>query len=326
MALNDSHEISKATKQRVRDEAARMRYVRNGIAVDLQRRKTDQILFITEDPARPYFADAIDTLERATSAFGFDLIISTANAVNRQRATHFLYEQRADAIICWSSFISNDALNQTASVDRPIFVYGRDPATVTNPNVYNIQVQRERAGYEITDYLIRRGFRQLLFVHSGTGSLGSTYRRDGFVRAAEQHPQVTGSIIEAEDATYESGYRITRDRIFERIRGHGVDAIIYANDDMAVGGLRFLISRDIRVPQDISVAGYDNYPIGTMIWPTLTTVDLHERDVMSWTATLLQDLIVNGVDPSCVQEQAAARQFVSEVVERDSVRKEHAHD
>ncbi len=322
MALNNSQEIGELTKRKVQEKARELNYIRNGSAVDLQRQRTNTVLFITEDPARPYFADAIKILEEVLNTLNLDLVIITANNYKKRNSLRFLREQRADAVVCWSEFVDYETLNMCASDSMPIFVLGRNTSKLTNPNIYNVSIERSRAGYEITKYLIMLGFKNLVFVHNVQNSIGSNYRRNGFERAVDENTIVQGTIVNAQGSDYDSGYQATQKLLLPLVKNKQIDCIVYSTDDMAAGGLNCMLQSNIKIPDDVSITGYSNYPISKMLRPKLTTVELHEQEIMRVTAEALKRVVCKQESSEKIKTNLAKEFISSEIIERESVKRE----
>jgi len=138
MALNDSPEIGQKTKAKIREAAKAMNYIKNGTALDLQRKKTNIVLLITDNPTRPYFTDSLQVIQSELLKHNMDLVIIAATNKHTATAERFISENRADAIICMSKFITDEIVNDYASRNMPIIVMGRTPDLITNPFVVNV--------------------------------------------------------------------------------------------------------------------------------------------------------------------------------------------
>ncbi|WP_138314761.1 LacI family DNA-binding transcriptional regulator [Enterococcus faecium] len=318
MALNDSKEIGEKTKRRVREKANELNYVKNGSAIDLQRKKTNTVLFITDDPTSSYFVDALSVLEKAIEKFSLDLVIVTSNEHKSESSVRFLSEQRADAVVCWSQFIDDEVLSSCASERMPIFVLGRRLEKLTNPYIFNVPINRNRAGEEMTEFLIAEGFKNIIFVHNENNSIGSIYRMDGFNRVIKAHQEVSGRIINVNGAGYDDGYRVTEEKLIPIIEKSMADAIFYSNDNQAIGGLHCLLEQGFSVPQDISIVGYSNYPISKMVYPKITTVNLHEKEMMKKTADGLIHLLFENKSVEAIKTELSNHSMNSEVIVRNS--------
>ncbi|WP_068783458.1 LacI family DNA-binding transcriptional regulator [Paenibacillus phocaensis] len=322
MALNDSPEIGEKTKIKVREAAKQLNYIKNGSAIDLQRQKTNIVLLITDNPTRSYFTDSLQVIQQELIAKQIDLVIITANDKHKGTAERFISENRADAVICMSKFISEEFINLYANKNMPVFVLGRAAKLITNEHVINVPLDYKRVGEDITEYLIAKGHRKIAFVRGSRTSIGSNYRYKGYLRTLKRYQFELDKelVFEARGSDYDHGYGIT-ESIVEHIESGRVDGIFYATDDLAVGGLQKLLERGISVPDDVSIVGYNNYPISRMVTPPITTVDLHQQQIMRRVAKSLIAMIEgNKVKADLVQKLQKGAIFHSEIIERSSVK------
>lgn len=322
MALNDSPEIGEKTKIKVREAAKQLNYVRNGSAIDLQRKKTNVVLLITDNPTRPYFTDSLTVVQNELMMKNIDLVIITANDKHRGTAERFISENRADAVICMSKFISDEFVNLYANKSMPIFVMGRAPELIANEYAVNVALDYERVGEDITEYLIAKGHRKIAFVKGSKTSVGTSYRYKGYLRTLKRFQLTLDKelIFEARGSDYDHGYGIT-EKIIGKIASGQVDAIFYATDDLAVGGLQKLLENGIAVPEDVSIVGYNNYPISRMVTPPITTVDLHQQKIMRRVAKSLIAMVEGSkTKADVVKKLQKDAIFQSEIIERGSVK------
>ncbi|MUG23035.1 LacI family DNA-binding transcriptional regulator [Paenibacillus macerans] len=322
MALNDSPEIGEKTKIKVREAAKQLNYVRNGSAIDLQRKKTNVVLLITDNPTRPYFTDSLTVVQNELMMKNIDLVIITANDKHRGTAERFISENRADAVICMSKFISDEFVNLYANKSMPIFVMGRAPELIANEYAVNVALDYERVGEDITEYLIAKGHRKIAFVKGSKTSVGTSYRYKGYLRTLKRFQLTLDKelIFEARGSDYDHGYGIT-EKIIGKIASGQADAIFYATDDLAVGGLQKLLENGIAVPEDVSIVGYNNYPISRMVTPPITTVDLHQQKIMRRVAKSLIAMVEGSkTKADVVKKLQKDAIFQSEIIERGSVK------
>ncbi|MBU9726603.1 LacI family transcriptional regulator [Lachnospiraceae bacterium ASD4241] len=134
-----------------------------------------------------------------------------------------------------------------------------------------IRINDLSAGYDVTRYLLERGHEQILFLAHRSQSIGSGYQRlMGCRRALEEYGMVfDDSWVEYGSPTYENGYRLTSMRIE---RGMDFTAVFAFSDEMALGAIAALADHADRVPEEISVIGFDGISISQRVIPRLTTV------------------------------------------------------
>ncbi|MEK3870652.1 MULTISPECIES: LacI family DNA-binding transcriptional regulator [unclassified Paenibacillus] len=322
MALNDSPEIADKTKKKVREAAKQLNYVRNGSAIDLQRKKTNVVLLIADNPTRPYFTDSLEAVQNELKVKNIDLVIITANDKHKGTAERFISENRADAAICMSKFISDEFVNAYANKSMPIFVMGRTPEFIVNEHVVNVVLDYDRTGEDIVEYLIAKGHRKIAFVRGSKTSIGTNYRYKGYLRTLKRYKLAFDKELtfEARGSDYDHGYGVT-EKMIGKIASGQIDAIFYATDDLAVGGLRKLLENGISVPEDVSIVGYNNYPISKIVTPQITTVDLHQKKVMRRVAkSLIAMMDGSKTRADVVKKLQQDAIFQSEIIERGSVK------
>lgn len=268
MALNGNQRINEETRQKVLAKAKELNYVKNGIAVDLQRKSTNLILLVVDDASRPFFSRTINAVQRKISEYGYDLLIATTFNGHIETAKRYISERRADGVIVFTNRIEDEDVLRYACKDMPIFVIGR---YVKGDYVYSEPLINDVQGEEVVNYFYQKGYRKIAFVKALPHTLGTIRRFKGYQRAlANHHLEYNEEIVfSANGSEYEDGYRITKE-IIKKI--DQIDAIFYSNDDIAIPGVKCLIDHGIQVPERVSVIGYNDLPYSKLVTPALTTV------------------------------------------------------
>lgn len=133
-----------------------------------------------------------------------------------------------------------------------------------------VRIDERRASFEITKYLLSLGHKRIGFVSGHPDHSSSTFRLEGYLGAhRESGVEVNSSLIMQGEFTFESGLECGRALLTRESRP---SAIYAANDESAVGVLHVAHDLNIRVPEQLSVAGFDDAPESRYVWPTLTTV------------------------------------------------------
>ncbi|MFG6118725.1 LacI family DNA-binding transcriptional regulator [Thalassobacillus sp. B23F22_16] len=307
-ALNGINKVSQATVDKVLKAAQELNYQKNGIASDLKRTKTNTIALILSDLSGPYYSELIKGVQDVTTSNGYDLIACSSVGGDKSTATKFLREKRVDGAIVLATNISSEVIAASARKDFPIVVLDRE---VDNPHVIHVEVDNEQGGYDATKHLLYKGHRSIAYVSGPLDSHDNKERFKGYqaALAASEVPYHSRWKING-DFTREGGYRATRTLIAQK---NMPDAIFYANDEMAIGGLQAFSEKGIRVPEDISVIGFDDIQLAEYVNPPLTTVRQPKYEAGSLAVHLIfQMLAGESVDQTY--------KLATEFVERDSVR------
>ncbi|NLC97372.1 MAG: LacI family transcriptional regulator [Erysipelotrichaceae bacterium] len=315
MALNNNPKINKNTRELVINTANEIGYIKSGIAVDLQKQKTNVILVVITDASRSYFSKFLSVVQREVAKYGYDLLIATLENSSKT-AERYISEHRVDGVIIYTNLIGEDFLRKYAHKDFPICVVGH---YVEGDNIYcTFPVKEPTLGISATNYLIAKGHRNIAFVKASSSTLGTPRRLNGYkkVLLSNNIPIDESLIYDAKDSTFEAGYNVTK-KIIKDI--DKIDAIYYSNDDIAIGGLKALKDANIDVPNDISIIGNNNLPESSLVTPSLTTVASNiEIDTKN-----IVKILIKAINKEPIDKKALEKTYYNAtelIIERDSVK------
>lgn len=272
-ALNDHGDISKETKERIRCIAKEMGYLPNAMARALKTHRTYNIgvLFVDEAQSgltHDYFSQVLDSFKRTVEAKGYDITFlnkSGAGGLSRMSyLEHCHYRGFDGVVIACVDFYDAQVLELVRS-DIPVVTVDHlfdNHINITSDNVSGME--------QLLRYIYEKGHRLIAYIHGADSSVTQA-RLTSFYRTAE----LLGLAVPAEYVR-ESPYRDTRSA--GEITGQLLDlrkpptCILYPDDFSCFGGITAIKSRGMRIPEDISVAGYDGIRIGRHIETPLTTL------------------------------------------------------
>ena len=315
MALNDNSRISQQTKQMVLDKARELGYVKNGIAVDLQKKCTNIILFVVTDASRSFFSKTLHAIQERVASYGYDLLIATTQSSSRT-AKRLISEHRADGVIIYTNQIEDEFIQAYAREDFPMYIMGHH---VEGDYIFSDDIQRYASDYSAAvEYLIAKGHKRIAFVKGSMKTLGTPRRLSGYKNTLLKFgiPYREELVFDAGSNTFAGGYDATMN-IIDQIEN--IDAIYYSNDDIALGGMRALQHRNIQVPDDISIIGSNNLPESSLVSPALTTVDLQVEKG----AYFAVDCLMHALNKEYDEIQKAKdhrKNDIEHVVERETVK------
>lgn len=322
MALNNNPKISQKTRDLVQAKAKEMKYIKNGAAVDLQKRKTNLILLVLHDASRAFFSRVIREIQNEVGLAGYDLIISTTYGGHTGTAVRYIKEKRADAVIVYTKTISDELLNECASEDFPIFVLGHN-AYIDNKWVRSYQYSPENDQTLLAaDYLISLGHKRIAYVMGFHESYGTIRGLKQFKNSMKNNGfEFKESMVFDADGNGElDGYRVAKEDISKKIKDF--DALAFANDDIAIGALRAFSELGIKVPEDISVIGSHNIPQAATSIPALTTVS-SDSDYEDYYKDFIS-LLISYIDKepnNLIENRIQQYRTIDFIVERESVKK-----
>lgn len=284
--LNHSlHPVSPGGQRRVLAAARRLGYIPNMLARSLLRHETSAIGVLIPDISNPYYAAILRGIEDAIGPTGRAVILCNTDrqAEKQQAYLMALMERRVDGVI-----VAGGAFDQ-ADVDlvrgrMPVVAIGRHRVRLPSVRVDNIA-----AGAMATDHLLSLGHRRIALLAGPSTSLTASDRQRGCRRAlrAARVPFDGGLVVEV-GFSAEGGSRGAR-RLIER--GRVPTAIVASNDQAAIGAVRALHDLGLRVPDNISVIGFDDAPLAAFTVPALTTVSIPMREMGSEAGRLLLSLL-----------------------------------
>ncbi|TCO44052.1 LacI family transcriptional regulator [Kribbella antiqua] len=285
--LAGNYPVSTATRARVMKAVRELDYVINAQARALGGGGTKTVAFIVHDLVGPAFAYVGQGVEQEATAEGrLCLVCTTHGDPERElELIELMREQQAEAVVLVgggsnsSSYI--ERMTQAArGLDKSgsrLVLCGRPPLGPDVPATV-VEYDNEGGAYAITSYLISLGHRDIVFLGAGRpGHSTVDGRLRGFERAHKAHhlpvPQQQTRAITFDR---ESGYQATHDLL---AHGHKFTAIFAATDVVASGVLVALREAGLRVPEDVSVVGYDDIPLARDLTPQLTTVHVDHEDL-----------------------------------------------
>jgi LacI family transcriptional regulator len=271
--LRDAPDISAATKARVRALAHEMGYVPHAMAAGLRTRATRLLGLVIPGVVNPVFARVIMALEDRAFEHGFDLFL--AHTLEKPEREEFvlrrLLARRVEGLFVIPVPRLGSRPGIYAELSRlgiPVVVLGVAPDFCNG--FAQVSTDEVGASREITEHLLSLGHRRIAYLAGRTVSPSAQARLDGHRRALrEAGIELDDRLIFQAGSTTEDGSRAALELIQE---SPGVTAIQAVNDLVAIGALSGLISQGIRVPDDVSVAGFGNILTAENARVPLTTV------------------------------------------------------
>lgn len=295
--INNAGVVKPATRARVLKAVAELNYHPDLHARTLAGGKSRTIGIIVSNLENPFFFDIYRTVENDAHELGFEVVAANTDYHPERlvSSVRLMIGRRVAGLAAIVSEMDPDLMNELAASQIPVVFYdvGKPSKTIAN-----IRVDYRQGIESIVEHLHQLGHRRIGFAghHSRLGPLNERLR--AVTDAAERlNPRMEVATSAATDSL--DGGRRAAAALLDG--GHKLTAIVCANDIMAVGVLRELRDRGIRVPGDISVTGFDNVPLAAYSNPALTTADIpRERIGHLIAAHLLPDKHASLLDASVV--------------------------
>lgn len=277
LALNNKSVVNEKTRLHIQELAHELGYSPNAIAKALARKKSGTMGLVVPDIENPFYGKLVRIVDELLNLRHYNLIVATSNervSGERRVIENFISERVEGVMIAPINktvkdfeHLSKLAKNQI----RHVFVTAYYPDYPSS----HVMTDLEQGTFDLVDYLIEQGHRQIRFLIGDQGTVPVLARMQGYVKAHGKHGlKVDKSrFVHCSLPNFEQAYRAALS-LFKSQRQ--TDAVITMNDVMALGVLRAVTECGIRIPEQMSLAGYDNVIYSSIATIPITTV---EQDV-----------------------------------------------
>jgi len=264
--MRGADHVSPERRQAVNKAAAELGYRPNAMARSLVQRRTHLVGVMVSDLHNPFFADVVAGIQEQAARTGYKVLVNSGNraAAREADAMETLLQLRADGIILGSPVLDDEVIGR-ASREVPIVLVGREAHGPAVDSVTN----DDRAGAEVAvEHCVSLGHRRIAHIDGGHGA-GAPARRHGYEAAMKRLG--LGDLVSVVSGTYteEGGHTGCLLLLAQKPRP---TAIFAANDLAAIGALNAIEESGLKVPDDISLVGYDNTSLAALRHISLTTI------------------------------------------------------
>jgi len=272
-SLRGASDISASTRTRVKVLAQQMGYVPDSTAQGLRNRTTKLFGLILSTVTNPIFARTVSAIEEGAHEWGYDLILAhSLNIPEREEACiRRLLSRRVDGLFIFPVY----RLSPTAAVYEELW-QRQTPTVILGQRApfcsqfFNVETDDVTGSYLVTRHLLELGHRKIVFLSGPSGSPWAHERLEGYRRALrEADVEVDDRLVFTAGATMEEGEKAAVQMINE---GVVMTAVQAASDLVAMGAANVFLNQGIKIPQELSVAGFGNIMMSQHFRVPLTTV------------------------------------------------------
>ena len=269
--LNNEANVRPETRERVLKVIKALNYSPNLAARGLAGSKSFLIGLLYDNPS-PHYMNSVQmgALARCR-AEGFHLLVEVCTPETKnvtQQILTMIAQTRVDGVILTPPVSDNEAVLEVLRRDRvPHVVIA--PPKLSDVSLC-VHMDDQRAAYEMTAYLLKLGHKRIGFIKGHPKHGAASQRYDGFRKAlADKAIKLDPSLVKQGYFSFESGVECAE--AFLKC-GKLPTAIFAANDDMAAGAIAACHQHGLSIPDDLSIAGFDDTPVASLTWPALTTI------------------------------------------------------
>ncbi|MBW5445514.1 LacI family DNA-binding transcriptional regulator [Cohnella sp. CFH 77786] len=311
--MNAPETVVESKKNRVLNAIEELQYKPNALARGLISKKTHTIGAVIPDIRNPYYAEVIRGMEDASKRNGYSLIICNTDRSHNRLFSYLnnFYEKQVDGLLYTSDSMYPDYYSEVKRLRLPVVLVSTHSMEFELPSV---KINDEQAAYDAAKTLIDLGHRRIAFIgFELTDSIAGQTRYQGFVRALREH----GLESCKDNVVFVDGWSYDPILAAESLvaKCPNVSAVFTASDELAIGLMCYLSERGIRVPDDLSVIGFDNIRMSSMTIPRLTTVAQPMYQI-GYRAVEKLHAQINGLNDPVLREQ-----LPHEIIVRASTRR-----
>jgi LacI family transcriptional regulator len=254
--------------ERVRRAVAELGYVPDARGRSLKVGRTFQLTLAVADVGNPVYVTMMRAVEEVVSAAGYRLVVTTTGAdiVDEVALVRGMARGYADGLVISPLRVDEDLIKSIQECEVPVVVAGNVPARA---GVDTVRANSPKGMLLAVEHLIARGRERIAFLNGPADTVPGTARAKGFADALKAHDLQPAAVAEATDFTFPAG-RAAGEQLLQQ----EVDAVICANDLLAVGLMHELAGAGLEVPADVAVVGMDDSELAEQSLPPLTSVNL----------------------------------------------------
>ena len=275
-ALNGNGRISPETARRIREASETLGWTPHLAASGLRSSRSRAVALVISRPADllgsdPHFTALISGIEQELAPRDYGLLLQLIGGTDLDEAQVYrrlAHGRAVDGVLLTDGRVDDPRFALVAELGLPYVLIGQ-PA---RPDVTHVSVPEPGAGLrDAVALLVGLGHRRIAYVTGPVDRAHTVLRRAAVEEALAGHGLRLTEMI-ATDFSPEQAVSATGELLAARARP---TAVLYANDSMALCGIGAIQGRGLRVPEDVSVIGYDDLPMSRWLHPGLTTVDQH---------------------------------------------------
>ena len=308
-ALNDSPQINDETIKAVKAVAKKFNYRRNNAAAGLRINKTYSLGVVVPNIGMYFYSRVISGMQKAASKAGYQLLICQTNEQEEEEIKYLesLSNGRVDGLLMAISQ-GTTKLNHIKEVlkELPVVLFDR-----TDHAIDTVQVEAD--DYEgaklATNHLIENGAKTIAHLAGPKDMLNAKNRLKGYKEALREHDlHAKNNLIEYCDFDKENVELAIKNLLKSN---PDLDGIFAVNDDLGVEAILTLKKMGYKIPEQIGVVGFGNYPVSKVVEPRLTTVTHHLFEIGEKSVGYLLELIKNK-DAKILHEPLASELIIRE--------------
>jgi LacI family transcriptional regulator len=310
--INPGAKVSEKTRQKVLAAMQELGYRPNSIAQSLATRTSNTVGILVSELHGPFFGAMVSAIEETLRKAGKFVLIAAGHSKEEQErdCIRFLVSRNCDALIVHVEALSDKFLVEHNKKSTPLIVMNRKVRGIADRC---FSLNNELGGYLAAQSLLKLGHRRIAYISGPLDFADAQQRLLGHKRALTEAGVTFDDKLLHEGDYHETGGSDALNHLFDR--GLRFTAVICANDDMAAGAMAAAHDRDMKLPEELSIVGFDDSPLARFVYPKLSTVHYPIADMSHMAACWVlrnvyqqEDLEVQqAFEPTFVQRESISR-------------------
>jgi len=273
--INDSKPVSPEVRRKVLKVIEETGYKPNDVARSLVTRRSYLIGVIVNNLAQSYVADIVRGIEEIGKMYGYDILLcsSYSSKETQEKYLQLLDRKQAEGLFLVGNKFEDEIIEIARGLNKPCIYFTRD----VNENMNHISIDCKSAIYEMTNYLVQEGHKNIVYVSDFEDR--TSVEEDkiaGYLKSIEDNELNYSKIYVVGGNKHSKAYELGKSLVKETGE---FTAVVCSNDEIAIGIMDSMIDNGIKVPDEVSVVGFGNIREGKFVRPELTTIGEPYYDV-----------------------------------------------
>lgn len=290
--INEHPDVKEDTRQRVMEVIETYNYIPNNSARNLKRLDSNHVGILVKGMFNPFFAQMVETIEKKLTSEEYTSVLH----YNREEfkdidaAHEFIMEKKLKGLICLGGDFDEMTEADIRRLRVPIVLASTDiPEHLDKKLFSSVLIDNEHAAFSAVVALCELGHKKIGIITSGDGDPIAKKRTEGYLRALSTfHIEKMEHYFELGDYSFEKGYE-AMNRLLDK--APDLTAVFAISDIMAIGASKAILERGKRIPEDISLVGFDDIEYAMYFNPPLSTVHQPVLAMAERTANIMIDIL-----------------------------------
>lgn len=314
--INNAPTVRQSSRDKVMKAIEELNYQPSAAARSLAKGKTNVIGLIIPNLTDTFFMEVVAQVDNELEKRGYFLALSVIDKYDsdrKSRCNFFFQQERVDGILVMTPQFEEEYVQELKGKNIPFVLLDNQNYPFVEPSIV---VDNFKGGYEVARHLLELGHTDIGFIGGPRESLSSTQRWEGFTKALEEVGSKPSSVNWGE-FDISNGYKTTKKWAEDECLPK---AIFAADDYIAFGAIDALRQLGKRVPEDVSIVGYDDHPFCSQLHPFLTTVKQPAINIGTRGVETLFEIMNDGskknvvikLDPEFISRESSAPPSISD--------------